>query len=66
MPIAVPLSSSAHHVELNVHTEPNARYALMTLVKEINGQHAITPEVSIADPRADYKGSLKESKNLSL
>lgn len=65
MQIPVPLTSSAHRVELNVHTEPNARYALMTLVKEMNSRHAITPEVSIADLKADYKGPVNEIRNLS-
>ncbi|XP_031388335.1 uncharacterized protein LOC116201292 [Punica granatum] len=55
MQIAVPLTSSAHHVELNVHKELNARYALMAIVKEINNYHAIAPEVSTADFKADYK-----------
>lgn len=56
MQVIVPLASSAHHVELNVNLETNARYALMGLVKEISTNYTITPEVSTADFKADYKG----------
>ncbi|XVE82595.1 hypothetical protein DITRI_Ditri16bG0018200 [Diplodiscus trichospermus] len=55
MQVIVPLSSSAHHVELNVSLETNAKFALMGLVKEISTNYAITPEVSIANFKADYK-----------
>lgn len=60
MQIAVPLTSSAHHVELNVHLDPNSRYALMSLVKEISNNHAIIPEVSVANFKADYKGLINK------
>ncbi|XP_017979494.1 PREDICTED: uncharacterized protein LOC18610901 [Theobroma cacao] len=53
--VTVPLASSAHHVELNVNLETNAKYALMGLVKEISSNYAITPEVSTANFKADYK-----------
>lgn len=56
MQVIVPLSSSAHHVELNVNSEPNAKYALMGLVKEISTNYTIPPEVSTVDFKADYKG----------
>lgn len=52
----VPLASSAHHVELNVHKDANSRIALMALVKEISSNHAIIPVVSHAGFKADYKG----------
>ncbi|KAK6924378.1 hypothetical protein RJ641_010578 [Dillenia turbinata] len=55
MQVVVPLAFSAHHVELNVSSEPNARYALMALVKEISSNHAVTPEVSTANFKPDYK-----------
>ncbi|KAK9285087.1 hypothetical protein L1049_024272 [Liquidambar formosana] len=51
----VPVTSSAHHVELNVNLEQNAKYALMGLVKEISSNYAITPEVSNINFKADYK-----------
>lgn len=56
MKVPVPLTSSAHHVELNVCSDVNARYAFMALVKEISNSHAVTPEVSVANLKADYKG----------
>lgn len=43
-------------MELNVNLETNAKYALMGLVKEISSNYAITPEVSTANFKADYKG----------
>ena len=43
MQVIVPLASSAHHVELNVNLETNAKYALMGLVKEISTNYVITP-----------------------
>lgn len=57
MQISVPVTSSAHHVELNLKSESkNARYALMALVKEITSDHALAPEVSDVSLKADYKG----------
>ncbi|OMO84441.1 hypothetical protein COLO4_22048 [Corchorus olitorius] len=53
--VTVPLASSAHHVELNVNLETNAKYALMGLVKEISTNYAIPPEVSTLNFKADYK-----------
>ncbi|CAM8986475.1 hypothetical protein QQ045_006823 [Rhodiola kirilowii] len=55
MKVPVPLASSAHHVELNVNSNVNARYALMALVKEISNSYANIPEVSNANLKADYK-----------
>ncbi|KAI3440519.1 uncharacterized protein J3R85_003605 [Psidium guajava] len=46
--VIIPLASSTHHVELNVHKEANSRIALMALVKEISSNHGIIPEVSHA------------------
>lgn len=57
MQIVVPLSSSAHHVELNVGLEPQARYALMSIVKEIKSNNKINPKLNNADLKANYKGS---------
>lgn len=57
MKIVVPLTSSAHHVELNVKLEPYARHALMAIVKQIRSDSEITPEVSNVDLKTDYKGS---------
>ncbi|PQQ03350.1 uncharacterized protein Pyn_40083 [Prunus yedoensis var. nudiflora] len=54
-PILVPLTSSAQHVELNVQLEANARYALMGLVREINNENAIAPEVSTVNFKANHK-----------
>lgn len=56
--VVVPLTSSAHHVELNVQLEANARYALMGLVREINNENAIAPEVSTVNFKANHKGSI--------
>lgn len=56
MKVTVPITSSPHHVELNVNLEPNARYALMGLVKEISSEYAITPEVSNINFKSNYKG----------
>ncbi|BFG39143.1 hypothetical protein CerSpe_254180 [Prunus speciosa] len=53
--ILVPLTSSAQHVELNVQLEANARYALMGLVREINNENAIAPEVSTVNFKANHK-----------
>ncbi|CBI17494.3 unnamed protein product, partial [Vitis vinifera] len=44
MQVVVPLTSSAHHVELNVNLEPYARHALMAIVKQIRSNCEITPE----------------------
>ncbi|KAK2657164.1 hypothetical protein Ddye_010216 [Dipteronia dyeriana] len=55
MQVLVPLTSSAHHAELNVNLEANAKHALMGLVKEIITSHAIIPEVSTANFKSDYK-----------
>ncbi|KAK3158852.1 hypothetical protein QOZ80_2AG0142450 [Eleusine coracana subsp. coracana] len=43
VPILIPLSSSDHHVELNVKSQSKkARYALMTLANEMASKHKIT------------------------
>ncbi|CAJ2646441.1 unnamed protein product [Trifolium pratense] len=55
MKVSVPITSSSHHMELNVNSEPNAKYALMGLIKEISNIYAITPEVSNANFKSDYK-----------
>ncbi|KAL8250835.1 hypothetical protein R6Q59_034528 [Mikania micrantha] len=52
--VAVPVTSSPHHVELNVHLEVNARYALMALVKQIICDHAASPEISTVNLKPDY------------
>lgn len=57
MQVMVPLTSSAHHIELNVRLEANARYALMGLVGEINNENAIAPEVSTLNVEGNHKGS---------
>ncbi|KAK3005143.1 hypothetical protein RJ639_017641, partial [Escallonia herrerae] len=54
MQAVVPVTSSAHHVELNVYLEPNAKYALMALVKQISSNYTISPEVSNANFKTDY------------
>ncbi|CAI0462061.1 unnamed protein product [Linum tenue] len=53
--VVVPITSSAHHVELNVKSEPNAMSALMGLVKEISNAYSLTPQVSTLNFRPDYK-----------
>ncbi|THF95461.1 hypothetical protein TEA_007723 [Camellia sinensis var. sinensis] len=53
--VIVPVTSSAHHVELNVYLEPNARYALMALVKQISSIYTIAPEISTVNFKTDYK-----------
>ncbi|KAM3285819.1 hypothetical protein P3S67_024618 [Capsicum chacoense] len=53
--IVVPVSSSPHHIELNVQLEPNARYAIIALVKQITSEYALTPEISRVNNKADYK-----------
>lgn len=57
MQVMVPLTSSAHHIELNVRLEANARYALMGLVREINNENAVAPEVSTDNFKGNHKGS---------
>ncbi|KAI3761060.1 hypothetical protein L1987_51466 [Smallanthus sonchifolius] len=52
--VAVPVTSSPHHVELNVHLEANARYALMASVKQISSDHAVTPEISTINLKPDF------------
>lgn len=59
MQITVPLTSSPHHVELNLKSELKiARYALMALIKEITSDRELTPEVSDVGFKPDYKGML--------
>ncbi|XP_019182566.1 PREDICTED: uncharacterized protein LOC109177614 [Ipomoea nil] len=55
--VVVPVTSSPHHVELNVHLERNSRYALMALVKNISTEYAAIPEISKANMnmKADHK-----------
>ncbi|PIN16620.1 Replication factor C, subunit RFC3 [Handroanthus impetiginosus] len=53
--VVVPLSSSPHQVELNVYLEPKAAYALTALVKQISNEYVVTPEISAAPTKADYK-----------
>ncbi|XP_059294796.1 replication factor C subunit 3-like [Lycium ferocissimum] len=53
--VVVPVSSSPHHIELNLQLEPNARYAIMALVKQITSEYPLTPEVSRVNKKADYK-----------
>ncbi|XP_011025975.1 PREDICTED: uncharacterized protein LOC105126716 [Populus euphratica] len=53
--VAVPITSSAHHAEINVNSEPNAKTALMGLVKEISNTYAIAPDVSNVNCKPDYK-----------
>ncbi|XP_060190038.1 uncharacterized protein LOC132619087 [Lycium barbarum] len=55
MQVVVPVSSSPHHVELNVHLEPNARYALMALVQQISSEYALASEISRLNMKADSK-----------
>ncbi|KAH7520013.1 hypothetical protein FEM48_Zijuj08G0098600 [Ziziphus jujuba var. spinosa] len=53
--VVVPIASSAYHLELNVHLEQNAIYALLGLVREISKDYEITPEISDANFKANYK-----------
>ncbi|KAG6403406.1 hypothetical protein SASPL_135626 [Salvia splendens] len=53
--VVVPVSSSPHHVELNVYTESKAAYALTALVKQISSEYAVIPEISVAPNKAHYK-----------
>ncbi|XP_059284858.1 uncharacterized protein LOC132038156 [Lycium ferocissimum] len=55
MQVVVPVSSSPHHTELNVHLEPNARYALMALVQQISSEYALASEISRVNVKADSK-----------
>ncbi|KAL1540859.1 replication factor C subunit 3-like [Salvia divinorum] len=55
MQVVVPVSSSPHHVELNVYTESKAAYALTALVKQISSEYAVVPEISVAPNKAHYK-----------
>ena len=53
VPILVPVSSSNHHVELNMRSQSkNARYALMTLANEMSDKRKITEPVA----RKNFKG----------
>lgn len=63
MQVVVPVSSSAHHVELNVHLEPKSPYALTALVKQISSEYAVPPEISTVGMKTDYKGPLALSHN---
>lgn len=58
MQVVVPVSSSPHHMELNVFQESKAAYALTALVKLISSEYAVTPEISVAPTNSDYKGPL--------
>ncbi|XP_044469629.1 uncharacterized protein LOC123198894 [Mangifera indica] len=58
MQVFVPVASSAHHVELNVNLEQNAKYALMGLVKEMRNNYETIPEVSSINFKTDYKAIL--------
>ncbi|CAJ1930205.1 unnamed protein product [Sphenostylis stenocarpa] len=53
--VFVPITSSPHHMELDVNSEPNAKYALMGLIKEISNIYAIAPEVSNINFKSDFK-----------
>ncbi|KAF3441090.1 hypothetical protein FNV43_RR19376 [Rhamnella rubrinervis] len=53
--VVVPITSSAHHLELNVYLETNAMYALLGLVREISKDYAIPPEISNANFKSNYK-----------
>ncbi|XP_071712824.1 uncharacterized protein [Rutidosis leptorrhynchoides] len=52
--VAVPAASSAHHVELNVYLEKNAKYALMASVKQISSNHSVVPEISTVNLKPDF------------
>ncbi|KAJ8641391.1 hypothetical protein MRB53_018085 [Persea americana] len=55
MQVVVPLTSSPHHVELNLKSSSkNARYELMALVKDIAGNRACTLD-SDSTLKADFK-----------
>ncbi|KAL8034046.1 hypothetical protein ABFX02_12G001500 [Erythranthe guttata] len=55
MQVVVPVTTSPHHVELNVYLEPKAAYALTALVKQISTERSVTPEISVAPNKADFK-----------
>lgn len=52
--VAVPITSSIHHVELNVYMEANARYALMASVKQITTNHSVAPDISTVNSKPDF------------
>ncbi|RWR82423.1 Replication factor C [Cinnamomum micranthum f. kanehirae] len=59
MQVVVPLTSSPHHVELNLKSSSkNARYELMALVKDIAGNRPCTLE-SDSNLKADFKGLIE-------
>jgi hypothetical protein len=64
MQVVVPLTSSPHHVELNVNLEANAKYALMGSVREISSEFAVTPEISNVNSK--YKGRFLNVCTISL
>ncbi|KAG4403718.1 hypothetical protein GLYMA_01G172500v4 [Glycine max] len=53
--VSVPITSSSHHMELDVNSESNAKYALMGLIKEISNIYAVAPEVSNINFKSDFK-----------
>ncbi|XP_022963157.1 uncharacterized protein LOC111463451 [Cucurbita moschata] len=53
--VFVPLTSSAHHVELNLSSEANAKYALLGLAKEIGSEYSINVEARNLNPKASFK-----------
>ncbi|KAL7144220.1 hypothetical protein ABFS83_08G244600 [Erythranthe nasuta] len=53
--VVVPVTSSPHHVELNVHSEPKAAFALTALVKQISRDYAVAPEISTVNTKSDSK-----------
>ncbi|CAK9320675.1 unnamed protein product [Citrullus colocynthis] len=53
--VFVPLTSSAHHVELNLSSEANAKYALLGLAKEIGSEYSINMEARNVNPKANFK-----------
>ncbi|KAK1298489.1 hypothetical protein QJS10_CPB14g00023 [Acorus calamus] len=64
--VVVPLTSSPHHVELNLKSgTKTARYALMGIIKEIAANRAAIPEISDASFKADYKAVQESVKNRS-
>ncbi|KAJ8764379.1 hypothetical protein K2173_006119 [Erythroxylum novogranatense] len=54
MQAVVPVTYSKHHVELNVRTESNAKYALIGLVREISNKFSTTPEISTVNFEPEY------------
>ncbi|KAI4381167.1 hypothetical protein MLD38_007270 [Melastoma candidum] len=53
--VGVPITTSSHHVELNVKEEPNSRHVLMSIVKEISASRSAAPEVSRIGLKPEYK-----------